>query len=107
MGLSLSEIFERYEQIKQLNLPLSKIKLLNFIDNFNQKLDNLKFIEHRDLKKLEKELIDNFDLYIETTIKIQNKLKNIIDFNEKEFLKTNKLLTNYNLIKTTYVYKLI
>lgn len=102
MGVKLSEIFERYEKIKSLDSHLPKEKLLTYIVDFNQQLENLKFIEFQELKSLEKELLSKLDAYLELNLKIQNKLKNTVDSNQKEYLETNKKIWHTNLEKMTF-----
>jgi len=107
MGVKLSEIFERYERIKQLDSHLPKEVMLSYINNYNQQIENLKFIESQELKNLEKDLLDKINLYLELTVKIQNKLKTTIDSNQREYLEINKKIWKTNLEKMTFFEHLI
>lgn len=102
MGVKLSEIFYRYEKIKALDPELSKEKLMSFINDFNQQIDNLRFIESQELKSLEQDLMKSLAAYLDLTNKIHNKLYTTIASNHAEYLDINKKMWQTNLETMTF-----
>ncbi len=102
MGLPLSEIFNRLIKIKKLQFELTQHEICDKINNFNETLTDIKFIEFNELKKIENSLTAELNNYNDIIKRIENKLETAIFNNQDSYINASKKIYAENIEKMLF-----
>lgn len=102
MGLGLSELFARYQQLQSLEFSLIEEQLLDKQIFLNKTLKDINYLNKSDIEAVEKELALSLEKYKDTIKKIESKLATYFNNNQNDFINIGRELYNTNLEKMLF-----